>query len=37
MKIQDNPGVHTCGQIIAGFHWDLWHSLLAAEPQAVAD
>ncbi len=28
---------HTCGQVIAGFHWDAWEELLAVYPQAYAD
>jgi hypothetical protein len=34
---EDNNGGHFGGQIIAGFHWDSWQSLLAAKPQAEAD
>jgi hypothetical protein len=34
---QDNNGGHFGGQIIAGFHWDAWQSMLAALPQAEAD
>jgi hypothetical protein len=34
---QDNNGGHFGGQIIAGFHWDSWQSLLGAYPQSVAD
>jgi hypothetical protein len=34
---QDNDGGHFGGQIIAGFHWDSWQSLLGAYPQATAD
>lgn len=33
----DNDGGHFGGQIIAGFHWDAWQSLLGALPQAEAD
>jgi hypothetical protein len=32
-----NPGGHAGGQIIAGFHWDAWQTMLALESQAVAD
>ncbi len=28
---------HTCGQVIAGFHWDSWQELLAGYAQAYAD
>ena len=28
---------HTCGQVIAGFHWDAWQELLAVYSQAYAD
>jgi hypothetical protein len=28
---------HTCGQVIAGFHWDAWQELLAVYPQGYAD
>jgi hypothetical protein len=34
---EDNNGGHFGGQIIAGFHWDAWQSMLAAMPQAEAD
>jgi len=34
---EDNAGGHFGGQIIAGFHWDAWQSMLAALPQAEAD
>jgi hypothetical protein len=37
LQIQQNPGGHTGGQIIAGFHWDSWQSMLAAYSQAEAD
>ncbi|MFN8179664.1 MAG: FlgD immunoglobulin-like domain containing protein [bacterium] len=30
-------GGHAAGQVIEGFHWLAWQSLLAAYPQAVAD
>lgn len=33
----DNDGGHWGGQIIAGFYWDSWQSLLGALPQAQAD
>jgi hypothetical protein len=33
----DNDGGHFGGQIIAGFYWDSWQSLLAVKPQAEAD
>jgi hypothetical protein len=33
----DNDGGHFGGQIISGFHWDAWQSLLSAYPQATAD
>jgi hypothetical protein len=28
---------HTCGQVIAGFHWDAWQELLAVYSQEYAD
>jgi len=28
---------HTCGQVIAGFHWDAWQELLAVYSEAYAD
>jgi hypothetical protein len=34
---EDNNGGHFGGQIIAGFHWDAWQSMLGALPQAEAD
>jgi hypothetical protein len=34
---QDNDGGHFGGQIIAGFHWDAWQSLLGTYSQEVAD
>jgi hypothetical protein len=30
-------GGHTAGQVIAGFHWLAWQSMLGAMPQAEAD
>jgi hypothetical protein len=33
----DNNGGHFGGQIIAGFHWDAWQSMLGSMPQALAD
>jgi Zn-dependent metalloprotease len=33
----DNNGGHSGGQIIAGFHWDSWQSMLGAYSAAVAD
>ncbi|MBZ0268986.1 T9SS type A sorting domain-containing protein [bacterium] len=30
-------GGHTDGQVIAGFHWEAWQSLLGAYPAATAD
>jgi len=33
----DNDGGHWGGQIIAGFYWDAWQSLLGALPQSQAD
>jgi FlgD Ig-like domain len=33
----DNDGGHWGGQIIAGFFWDSWQSLLGSLPQAQAD
>lgn len=30
-------GGHTCGQVIAGFHWDAWQELLAVYDQGYAD
>jgi len=34
---QDNNGGHFGGQIIAGFHWDSWQSMLGVYSQAEAD
>jgi hypothetical protein len=34
---QDNNGGHFGGQIIAGFHWDAWQSMLGSMPQGDAD
>jgi hypothetical protein len=33
----DENGGHTAGQVIAGFHWDAWQSMLASMPQEEAD